>query len=267
MLTLRCGRVFLPVGPRIETLTPVHEGHLFFDAGGQADDLRHWGAAFVFGRAELDAVTSIIDELRTRNPAVCLPSGEIKGRDLSDGEILWLRQQLRGHYVVLWFNSYPEHDSNLMTGFWKQLEDFIAADASGTVGLFEPYVAALKAVNKHKLFSLIAHAQRLREVLVGDRIGRALAQLRLVADRENLPQAAQAASLVRLFLAATARSAGMRTGSIDELLQGSPDAGRVTVDLDGDSAAVAGLQLVDVMVQGVNRQLDGFPKGFLDPYT
>ncbi len=267
MLVMKCGGVFLPVGPRIATLSPVHNGYLFFDAGGQADKLRNWGAAFVLGRSDLEAVNAIVAELRHRNAAVCRADGEIKGGDLPNSEIQWARRRLRGHYVVLWFNSYPELNSELMTGFWDQLTKFIGGNASEALRAYDSYLGGLKAVNLHKVCSLITHVQRMREVLSGDQIAPMLAQLHLVADQENLPQSDRAAKLVRLFLAANANFAGMMTGSFADLESMSASDGSVSVDLNGRSSESAGLQLVDIMVQGVHRKLDGFPRGFLDNYS
>jgi hypothetical protein len=266
MMVMRCGDLFVPFGPRIIATEPCHEAHVFVDAGGQANKLRHWGAAYVHTKADLRAVDEIVAELKRRNAHALTPAGEIKGGKLLDSEVHWVRKQLRGYYIILWYNTYPEYDSKLMMDFRRQFEKVVAVADEGTSGSYSAYWASLKPVNQQKLFSFVVHLQRLGTLFPDEKIASQLAQLHLVADREDLPQSVEAARLVRMSLAATAREAGMKSVNIEEVFKTSPSVGAVTVDLDGDSARLPGLQLVDVMIQGANRRLDGYWKGFLDDY-
>jgi hypothetical protein len=118
------------------------------------------------------------------------------------------------------------------------------------------YYGELKPLNQHKIVAIVAHLQwlftRLRSTRTASRLGR----VELVIDRENFAHPIKSCGkLVKAFVSSGLQAAGMSYRLTGRAPSEEPHQGAVTVDVEGDSRQVVGLQLVDILLQVVQRQV------------
>jgi hypothetical protein len=121
----------------------------------------------------------------------------------------------------------------------------------------ESCFARLKAVNQHKLISILQHLKWFGDKVRETGLAPQLRSVRVVVDREDFPDTETCAVLTKEAVAAIFQAAGMSYVLTGTWFREKPAEGAVTVDLGGDSARCAGLQYVDILLQVVQRQLPG----------
>lgn len=249
---------------------------MYLDAGGRAGETRIWGGLAVFGGDEITWIESVLKELRARPDATMEARGEVKGRDVSleAAKAIGRRVRDEDRRIAFWAARHRPYSDGSISGAKTELGAFLNELRSDPSRLDQQHVnewfaskssyySKLKAVNQHKLVALISHLQwlfaQLRATGTASRLGRAT----LVIDREDFPQpVTECGALVKAFMCSGLQGAGMSYRTTGRAMKEATDEGAVVVEVHGDSSAHAGLQLVDILLQVVQRQLqDAAPTG------
>lgn len=252
-----------------EVVLPSESLNLFvyIDAGGWAKSKRVWGGLAAFGRLEDNWIDRKIHDLGIQHPHARETTGELKGRRLDLGAVVDTGRLIlsEGRRMCFWSNWYPKPDQSAADDFLRAFGGIRAArwrlDASRIQArndAWAGYLERLKPVNRWKVFSLLAHLQWLVQEIRRTRVGHQLSRVELLVDREALPSPAKAGELVKTMFAASLQHAGMSLAKTGRAYEETPQEGAVRVDMDANSAVSSGLQLVDVLLQAVQRRLPGY---------
>ncbi|MCA8972148.1 MAG: hypothetical protein KDC95_20340 [Planctomycetes bacterium] len=250
---------------------------LHVDAGGRAGNKRVWGGLAAMGEIEDAWIGDTMSRLVEDQQGSKSGPGEVKGRDLDLATVVDIGQRMRSddRRIIFWSNWYPEPNHALSSQMIKAFAEVRAArwrlDAAriqARNNTWSDYLRRLKSVNQWKVLSVLAHVQWLVGELKRVRMGRQVGAVRMLVDREDLPTPSVAASLVKTMIAASFQDAGMSLATTGSAYEERPEQGAITVNMEGDSSAYAGLQLVDILLQAVQRRLPGFrPPAFSNEGT
>lgn len=245
--------------------------HVFLDAGGRATNRRVWGGLAAVGDDELRWIGHEVARLGRDCPHVVTPAGEVKGKHLQLEEAIALGNRIReeGRRIVFWANWYPDPSNEDVTRLREYLRSTLASLRPARHRLdariveawhrrMEVYYRRLKPENQHKLLSAITHLQWLFEELARRCTAGQLQRCHLLMDDENLPDPDGASLLLKSFLAAGLRAAGMSCRRTGTAYRESALEGAVTVEGNVDSCDAPGMQYLDVLLQVVQRQLPGY---------
>jgi hypothetical protein len=248
--------------------------HVFLDAGGRASERRVWGGLACVGDRELAWLEQKIGDLKKTHTESTEESGELKGKHVSTPVAKKLGRYLReeDRQSIFWATWCPELNQQDLAWLRTLFSSFLASqkadpyrlDCERIDDLFrgvESCFVQLKAVNQHKLISVLQHLKWLGDRVKEKGLGPQLRSVRIVVDRENLPDVGRCAALVKEAVAAMFQAAGMSYTSTGRWFKEKPDEGAIVIDLSGDSTSCVGLQYVDILLQAVQRQLPGFGRG------
>lgn len=259
------------LGSRIQAPEESLALQVFVDAGGRAAENRVWGGLAIVDDVEVAWLEKTILELRAKHVKLCLPTGELKGSALPDSEIrsLGWRMKDEDHRILFWANWYPAVEHPRMVALVKKTIDFLRTlradpyrlDVGKIDDLYSrlaAFLEGLKGINRHKVISTVAHLGWLMGELERKALGPQLGAARIVLDREDIPLPRDCSEFLRLFIATSLQAAGMSRRLTWRALWMDGGSGAVTVSPEADSAHSAGLQMVDILLQGVQRGLPGY---------
>jgi hypothetical protein len=242
--------------------------YVFVDAGGRQAECRVWGGLAAIGTQELMWIESAVCDLKRRYANRTEVSGELKGKVVSTRDAMREGRtlDLKGRRIRFWVNWYPRASESSLARLRQEFQDFLAGLHPHGHRLdqdrverwsrdMEKYFRKLKPVNRHKVLSLLAHIQWLAGDIRRTGIGSQLGSAKIIVDREDFPKPAGCANLVKAFVSASLQAAGMSYRLTGSAAREEPEEGAVTVDVHSDSAAHAGLQYCDVLLQAVQQQL------------
>ena len=116
----------------------------------------------------------------------------------------------------------------------------------------------LKIVNKHKFVSFITHLHWFYKELNIKKIASIFRSVTICIDRENFPNPEEHSWALKLFASSILQGLGMPYWLTGDIFNEDASHGSVKVDIDCDSSKVPGLEVVDVLLQGVCRNLEDF---------
>lgn len=261
---------FGELGTGIAVPRPHFPMSVYTDASGRAGEVRIWGSLAVIGAARDSALDDLMVELNRRNSDKAEPSGELKGKNLPEEEIAFARSQIPPEGAMFWANCYGNRHDRSLQDRHQRLSDLFRCiradpcrlDAMHINARFDAaadYYDRLKPVHKHNFVSLVAHHHWLFEQIGRLQIGDSLLSVAFAVDQENFPQPVQeCAWFLKLWACAALQSAGVSIKLTGAALGETNVGGAVTVQVDADSRNKPGLQLVDILLQGVARDVRGF---------
>ena len=255
--------------------------YVYIDAGGHASETRVWGGLAAVGGQEDTWLADTVDDLKVKYPEAVLPSGELKGACLSDIAVRATGRRIRDecHRLLFWSNWYPVSTSRGVIALGGYFVDSISSLRADRHRLDRQLVddhyrrvtdylmSRLKDINRHKVMSMMAHIQWLTAELKRVRIADQLCAVKVVIDRENFPEPSSVcADLLKLHVAASLQAAGMSVRLTGRAPFEIHDEGAVVIDVNADSRNIPGLQVVDVLLQAVQRRLPSY-SGFTKPLS
>lgn len=243
---------------------------IYLDAVGRANEVRTWGALAAVGDSGHKTVEKVMSGAVDRNGHLCEESGELKGKALPDSEITRVAQELNGSDVFFWGIPVRDKDSELMVSVRRMFIEGLRAlrphrgrkdwrDLETRKRNLVKYLDLdLKDVNQHKYLCIALHATQLVELLAArDRVKR-LTEVEVMIDRENFPNPSFCAWGLKWWIAAQLQGRGMHYSLNGNAPHETCSEGNVRVNADADSKSSSGLQLVDILAQGVFRKVPGY---------
>jgi hypothetical protein len=253
-------------GSRISLPSESLSLSVYIDAGGRASMNRVWGGLAAVGEQENAWLVEALGDLRAKNPEACLTSGELKGAHLPDVAVRSIGRRIRDedHRVLFWSNWYPESTRQEVVALAGRFVDSIHGLRAERHRLdhqrvdehyhrVADYLSRLKGINRYKVMSMVAHIQWLTAELKRVSLADQLCTVKVVVDRENLPTPSACAELLKLHVAASLQAAGMSVRLTGRALRERHDEGAVVIDVNADSRDIPGLQLVDMLLQAVQK--------------
>jgi hypothetical protein len=255
------------------TLESPLAAFLYFDAGGSADQDRTWGGLAAIGKDENNYLASALNTLKERNPKeVDKSSGELKGGDLRSRELVFALGQIRGHKMVFRGRRIPAPDSDqrlveIQRGFPAMIESLSVNPKQRRrdelLKLKSRLVAYLRdvqsnKVNTHKYFSVLVEFNRLIDAIGKTGEGPNLKEVFVYVDNESFKVPEECAWGLKWFIAACLQAIGMSNKLNGNAPNEEAEEGAVQLKVDCDSAKYPGIQYVDILLQGVKRDLEDF---------
>ena len=261
------------LGSRIHALPESLALRVFVDAGGRAAENRVWGGLAIVDDFEAAWLDRTMHGLKARHADLCLPSGELKGAELTDDEVRNLGRRIKDedHRVLFWANWFRAATDPRMATLGKKAVDFLrevradhyrldAMEINNRYDRMAIFLENLKGINRHKVVSTLAHLGWLMEELKLRSLGPQLRSVSVVLDREDIPLTRDCAEFLRLFLVPSLQAVGMSARITWRSLREAPGTGAIMVEPDADSRTYSGLQFVDILLQGVQRGLPGYSR-------
>jgi hypothetical protein len=259
------------IGSIIEAPPESLDLHVFLDAGGRASETRLWGGLACIDDRELAWLARRLDDLKALLPDCVEESGELKGKHVSAPLAKELGQYLReeDRRSVFWATWCAQMDDPVLTDLRTVFSGFLLSQKADSSRLdcvqlddrFQRIASRftnLKAVNQHKVISILQHFKWLEDEARRTNLGNQLRSVRVIVDREDFPDPETCAVLMKEAVAATFQAVGMSYKLTGRALREKATEGAIVVDLAGDSHKCKGLQYVDILLQVVQRQLPGF---------